>query len=127
VLGNVVRDVGTPREQNGDLIDDQTDGQSRGGETPARNRRRRATAVSDEKGRGRNLKIPDSLYDQLVIHARRTKVKEKRKRQVDGVNLPDKEYFRSLTTSEACCRAIRQYLAKTSAADTEPDRDPSPD
>jgi hypothetical protein len=65
LLGNVVRDHGTPRE--GALDDDQVDGQSRGGDAPARKRRRRPPVT--EKGKGRNLKIPDSVWQRLELEA----------------------------------------------------------
>jgi hypothetical protein len=68
----VVRDVGTPRD--GDpLIDDQADGQGRGDAVPAvkaRAPRQRRTPVT-EKGKGRNLKIPDGVYRRLTLEARR--------------------------------------------------------
>ena len=53
LLGNVVRDVGMPR----DLADDQADSESRG-DAPARSRapRKRRPPIT-EKGKGRNLKI----------------------------------------------------------------------
>lgn len=66
LLGNVVRDVGMPRD-NGGLDDDQVDGQSRGDDAPSKRRRRRAPIV--EKGKGRNLKIPDSVFRRLGLEA----------------------------------------------------------
>jgi hypothetical protein len=68
LLGNVVRDVGMPHERN----DDEADGQSRGdaNETKARSPRRRRPPVT-EKGKGRNLKIPDTVYRRLDLEARR--------------------------------------------------------
>ena len=70
LLGNVVRDVGMPRESNGDLADDQADGQSRGdaSEAKARSPRRRRAPIT-EKGKGRNLKIPDSVFHRLILEA----------------------------------------------------------
>jgi hypothetical protein len=62
LLGNVVRDVGTPR--NGELVDDQVDGESN---APKRKSRRRAPIT--EKGKGRNLKIPDSVFKRLELEA----------------------------------------------------------
>ena len=72
LLGNVVRDVGMPLERNGDLADDQADGQSRGdtSQAKARSPRRRRPPVT-EKGKGRNLKIPDTVYRRLDLEARR--------------------------------------------------------
>jgi hypothetical protein len=66
LLGNVVRDVGMPRE-NGELDDDQVDGQSRGDDAPSKRRRRRPPVT--EKGKGRNLKIPDSVFRRLELEA----------------------------------------------------------
>jgi hypothetical protein len=70
LLGNVVRDVGMPR--NGDQVDDQGDGESRG-DAPARSRapRRRRPPIT-EKGKGRNLKIPDTVFRRLELEAIRT-------------------------------------------------------
>jgi hypothetical protein len=70
LLGNVVRDVGTPRD--GELADDQADGQGRGDASPAKARahRQRRTPVT-EKGKGRNLKIPDGVFRRLTLEAQR--------------------------------------------------------
>jgi hypothetical protein len=65
-----------------------------------------------EKGRSRNLVIPDSLYDVVFIHARRTKVKTASKRRVNGIVVATKEGTRSLTASEVVCDAIAEYLRK---------------
>jgi hypothetical protein len=69
LLGNVVRDVGMPR--NGELLDDQVDGESRG-DAPGRSRtpRKRRPPIT-EKGKGRNLKIPDSVFRRLELEALR--------------------------------------------------------
>ncbi len=59
ILGNVVVDH-MPR-------DGQADAKSRGdGHAPARRRRR---PLVTEKGRGRNLKIPDSVFHRLELEA----------------------------------------------------------
>jgi hypothetical protein len=86
LLGNVVRDVGMPRE----LDDDQADGESRG-ETPARARapRKRRPPIT-EKGKGRNLKIPDSVFRRLELEAIRT--------QTDNSKLVTKILDRELPT-----------------------------
>jgi hypothetical protein len=70
LLGNLVRDVGTPH--NGELVDDQADDQSRGanGHIKARAPRRRRPPVT-EKGKGRNLKIPDGVFRRLTLEAQR--------------------------------------------------------
>jgi len=65
LLGNIVRDVGTPR--NGEL-DDQVDA-SRGDGAPTKARRRQRRAPIAEKGKGRNLKIPDSVFRRLELEA----------------------------------------------------------
>jgi hypothetical protein len=74
LLGNVVRSVGMPPEHDGerDLMDDQADGQGRGDASQARARspRRRRPPVT-EKGKGRNLKIPDTVFRRLDLEARR--------------------------------------------------------
>jgi hypothetical protein len=62
MLGNVVRDM-MPPDRNGDL-----DGESRGDAPPKRARRPRRGPVL-EKGRGRNLKIPDSVFRRLELEA----------------------------------------------------------
>jgi hypothetical protein len=60
LLGTVVKNL-TQRDgdENGD--------QSRGDEQTTRRRRRRAPIT--DKGRGRNLKIPDSVYRRLELEA----------------------------------------------------------
>jgi hypothetical protein len=71
LLGNVVRDVGTPRD--GELVDDEADGQGRGDASlaaKARAPRQRRTPVT-EKGKGRNLKIPDGVFRRLTLEAQR--------------------------------------------------------
>jgi hypothetical protein len=73
-----------------------------------------------EKPRSRNLVMPDSLYDALALYALQTKVKVKKGRD---------EYRRSLTVSEAACKAIDSYLRGIArsrtrgAADAEPTGD----
>jgi hypothetical protein len=67
LLGNVVRDVGMPR--NGEL-DDQA-GESRGDDAPAKARRRKRRPPITEKGKGRNLKIPDGVFRRLELEALR--------------------------------------------------------
>jgi hypothetical protein len=62
--------VGTPRED--DQVDGQVDGQSRGdGASRPRSPRRRRPPVT-EKGKGRNLKIPDTVFRRLELEAIRT-------------------------------------------------------
>ena len=73
LLGNVVRDLGMPPEHNGEPMDDPADGQGRGdaSESKARSPRRRRPPIT-EKGKGRNLKIPDSVFLRLTLEAQRT-------------------------------------------------------
>jgi hypothetical protein len=105
-----------------DPADDQA-GESRG-EQPGRRRVRRQRTA--EKGRSRNLVIPDSLYDMLFIYARRTKIKTTSKRRVNGIVVGTKEGTRSLTVSEATCDAIADYLKKKGMLDDD-DKAPAAD
>ena len=72
LLGNVVRDLGMPPERGDEPADDLADGQGRGDGNPAKSRapRRRRPLVT-EKGKGRNLKIPDGVFRRLDLEARR--------------------------------------------------------
>jgi len=71
VLGNVVRDLTRP---NGDLVDDQADAESRGDSLTSKGPRRRPRrAPITEKGKGRNLKIPESVFRRLELEAIRTR------------------------------------------------------
>lgn len=103
LLGNVVREVATPRETP--LDDDQAASESRGDGPPGK-RPRASRAPSGERGRGRNIKMPDSLFDELAIYARRAKV-----RVIATRHGKRQEWLRSLTVSEAACQAIRRFLA----------------
>ena len=68
LLGNVVRDLGMPPEP----ADDQVEGQGRGdaGQSKSRASRKRRPAIT-EKGKGRNLKIPDGVFRRLTLEAAR--------------------------------------------------------
>jgi hypothetical protein len=92
LLGNVVRAVGMPPEHNGEPTDDQADGQGRGdaGQAKARAPRRRRPPVT-EKGKGRNLKIPDTVYLRLTLEAQR--------QQTDNSKLVTKILDRELPTN----------------------------
>jgi hypothetical protein len=120
LLGNVVRDVGTPR--NGEP-DDQAEAQGRGEGASGRARapRKRRPPIT-EKGKGRNIKIPDGLYDQYCVYARKTKVKTAHDRRVNGVSVGIEERTRCLTVSEAICRAMDAYqpAKRFSVVDQEP-------
>ena len=77
LIGPIVRDVGMPRD--GELADDQVDGESRGEAAPGRPRLpRKHRPPITEKGKGRNLKIPDSVFRRLELEAIR-KGKDKSK------------------------------------------------
>jgi hypothetical protein len=104
----------TLHEPNGELVDDQAN-EGRG-EQPSRKRTRRHR--TDEKGRSRNLVIPDSLYDTLCLYARRTKVKVREERRVNGI-IVQKALVRSMTVSEAACKALASYLPKLSIVEVE--------
>lgn len=86
-------------ETNGEA-DDQGGQTGRGG---ASGRKRRSRYQTDEKGRSRNLVMPDSLYDLLCLYARKTKVKVREK---------GREYVRSLTVSEAACKLLASSLPR---------------
>jgi hypothetical protein len=60
--------------------------------------------VVKEKGRSRNLVIPDELYDEMQLYALKMKVPE--------VTKKGDPYKRSLTVSEAWCKAARSFLAR---------------
>lgn len=109
LLGNIVRNVGVPR--NGELADDQVDGHSNGDGQSGGTKPRRARFQPTEPGRGRNLKVPDSLYDQMCLYARKTKIKVRDKKS--------REYTRSLTISEAFCKAAQSLLARNIGPEAE--------
>ena len=69
--------------------------------------------LTDEKGRSRNLVIPDSLYDVLYLYARKTKVKIRDERRLNG-RIVQKALVRSMTVSEAACKALASFLPKLS-------------
>jgi len=94
-------------EPNGEPSEDQA-AESRG-DQPGRRSRARG-GQTGEKGRSRNLVIPDSLYDVLCLYARRTKIKVREERRVNG--RVEKALYRSLTVSEAACRALASFLPK---------------
>jgi hypothetical protein len=91
LLGNVVRDLGMPPERGDEPADDPADGQGRGDGNPAKSRspRRRRPLVT-EKGKGRNLKIPDTVYRRLTLEAQR--------QQTDNSKLVTKILDRELPT-----------------------------
>jgi hypothetical protein len=107
MLGNLVRNH-APAERNGELVEELGDAQGGAEDGPSKGKRRVRSKVSMEKGRGRNIKIPDGLYDQLCLYARRTKVR------VVAKDKPGKEreWSRSMTVSEAVCKFIAAGLPK---------------
>jgi hypothetical protein len=101
MLGDVFRKAAMPPERNGDSTDEPVDGPNRNGEltddqgrgetSPAKIRapRQRSRPVDDsEKGKGRNLKIPDSVFRRLELEALR--------RQTDNSKLVTKILDREL-------------------------------
>lgn len=90
-------------ETNGDGSDGQAATAGRG---VARARRVRDKPWMGEKGRSRNLVIPDSLYDSLSHLAIKTKI---------TVGEGRNAHPRSLTVSEAACEAIAAYLVKAAS------------
>lgn len=105
----------TLRHPNGESADDQA-GENRG-EKPGR-KARTSRHRTDEKGRSRNLVIPDSLYDALYLYARRTKIKVRDEKRING-RVVEKALVRSLTVSEAACKALASFLPKLSIVEDE--------
>jgi hypothetical protein len=91
----------TRHETNGDGSYD-----TNGGRGPTRARKVRGKSWMAEKGRSRNLVIPDSLYDELSVLAIKTKI---------TVGEGRRAYSRSLTVSEVTCEAIAAYLVKAAS------------
>lgn len=60
-------------ERNGELADDQIDGESRGGNKGSRPRRPRGAVPPVKEGRGRKLTISDAVYERLQLAAMRKK------------------------------------------------------
>ena len=114
LVGPIVRNH-APSERNGELVDDLVDGQS-GGDIPTKGKRRPRAKLPTEKGKGRNIKIPDALFDQLCLYARRTKVR------LVGVDKAgrEKEWVRSLTVSEAVCKFLTAGLPKLRIVEDTP-------
>ena len=71
--------------------------------------------VTAEKGRSRNLVIPDSLHDAAAIYAKKNKVRTTWKRTVNGISVGEKEGTRSLTISEVVCDALTTFLRSKGA------------
>jgi hypothetical protein len=107
LLGNVVRKH-APAERNGELVDDQVESR---GDNAAPKRTRRRILPTAEKGRGRNIKMPDGLYDDLCLYALKKKV---------PCVVGGKPNKRSMTISEAVCLAVQRLLREDGAPKTEP-------
>ena len=60
-------------ERNGELGDDQADGESRGGKPAARPRSGRSRTVAPVKGKGHKLTIADDVFERLDLAAKRRK------------------------------------------------------
>jgi hypothetical protein len=99
----------TLHKPEAELADDPADAEGRGGKPTRRSRSQRYQ--TGEKGRSRNLVIPDSLYDSLCLYARKTKIKVRDERRING-RVVEKALTRSLTVSEAACKAIANFLPK---------------
>jgi hypothetical protein len=93
----------TRHETNGDGLDDHA---VIGGRGPSRARKVRGKSWMAEKGRSRNLVIPDSLYDAMCILAIKTKI---------TVGEGRNAHQRSLSVSEVACEAIAAYLVKAAS------------
>jgi hypothetical protein len=75
-----------PAERNGELVDDLVDGE-KGGDTPQRKRRRRPPIT--EKGKARNVKVPNSVWRRLELDSmNRGLDKSKRLTQILDAALP---------------------------------------
>lgn len=77
-----------PAERNGELLaDDLVDGESRGDTSPQRKRRRRPAIT--EKGKPRNVKIPQTVWRRLELDSiNRGLDKSKRVTQILDAALP---------------------------------------
>jgi hypothetical protein len=64
-----------------------------------------------DKGRSRNLVIPDSLYDNLCIYAKQKKVRVREAVRENG-RVITPELIRSMTVSEAACEALETAIPK---------------
>ena len=102
-------------ERNGEVLDDQAGAEGRRGAPGRKGRTQRLR--TDEKGRSRNLVIPDSLYDRLCLYARKTKVKV--------VKPNGREHSRSMSVSEAACKALTSFLPKLSIVEDEEPSSPA--
>jgi hypothetical protein len=100
----------TLHKPDAEPADDQADAESRGGK-PGGRRSRTQRYQAGEKGRSRNLVIPDGLYDSLFLYARKTKIKVRDERRING-RVVEKALVRSMTVSEAACKAIASFLPK---------------
>jgi hypothetical protein len=59
--------------------------------------------------KGRNIKIPDTLYDPVCLYALTTKVTVTSEQRVNGIVVGMRETRRSMTVSEAICNALNAY------------------
>ena len=87
LVGPIVRNH-APAEGNGEpLVDDLGDGESRGDTSPKRKRRRRPPIT--EKGKARNVKVPNSVWRRLELDSmNRGLDKSKRLTQILDEKLP---------------------------------------
>jgi hypothetical protein len=74
-----------------------------------------------DKGRSRNLVIPDSLYDNLCIYAKNKKVRVKDEIRENG-RVIRPALIRSMTVSEAACEAL-ESIPKLTVSKARPAAD----
>src|SRR5271156_6740469 len=75
-----------------------------------------------DKGRSRNLVIPDSLYDNLCIYAKHKKVRVKDEVRENG-RVITPALIRSMTVSEAVCEALESSIPKMIVSRARPAAD----
>jgi hypothetical protein len=97
-IGHVVRKH-APAERNGELVDELLDDQAESMPSPKRTRRK--IVPPEEKGRGRNVKIPDGLFDELCQYALKKKV---------PTVVAGKPATRAMTISEVVCVSLLKLL-----------------
>jgi hypothetical protein len=87
-------------------------GESGGTNGKAKPRRRKSKSPGVEKRPGRNLKIPDRLFDPISQYARTKKVPTTRELRVNGILVKTEPGQRYQTISEVICEAIEDFLKK---------------
>jgi hypothetical protein len=69
----------------------------------------RPAGPAKETAKGRNIKIPDNLYDAVCYYALKTKITIKTDRTVNGIHAGTKETTRSMYAAEVVCKALNAY------------------